>query len=409
MTTKTAIPAELLDQLLVNYSRPEDLTGQDGLFKQLKTALIERALGAELTEHLGYEKGDPAGRGSGNSRNGTSSKTLLTEDGEVEISVPRDRAGSFEPRLIAKGQTRFDGFDDKILSLYARGMTVREIQGHLAELYGADVSPDLISRVTDAVLDEVREWQNRPLDPVYPVIFFDALRVKIRDEGLVKNKAVYVALAFNTGGEKEVLGLWIEQTEGAKFWLKVMNELKVRGVNDILIAVVDGLKGFPAAITTVFPQTLVQTCIVHLIRNSLAFVTWKDRKTIMPWIKAIYQAENADMALVRLDGFEAEWGKRYPAIGAAWRRAWEHVIPFFAFAPAIRKMIYTTNCVEALNRSLRKIIKTRASFPTDESAFKLLYLAIKNAGVHWRRPIEWTAAMGQFAIQFGDRFPSSAR
>jgi putative transposase len=409
MTTKTAIPAELLDQLLVNYSRPEDLTGQDGLFKQLKMALIERALGAELTEHLGYEKGDPAGRGSGNSRNGTSSKTLLTEDGEVEISVPRDRAGSFEPRLIAKGQTRFDGFDDKILSLYARGMTVREIQGHLAELYGADVSPDLISRVTDAVLDEVREWQNRPLDPVYPVIFFDALRVKIRDEGLVKNKAVYVALAFNTGGEKEVLGLWIEQTEGAKFWLKVMNELKVRGVNDILIAVVDGLKGFPAAITTVFPQTLVQTCIVHLIRNSLAFVTWKDRKTIMPWIKAIYQAENADMALVRLDGFEAEWGKRYPAIGAAWRRAWEHVIPFFAFAPAIRKMIYTTNCVEALNRSLRKIIKTRASFPTDESAFKLLYLAIKNAGVHWRRPIEWTAAMGQFAIQFGDRFPSSAR
>ena len=409
MTTKTAIPAELLDQLLVNYSRPEDLTGQDGLFKQLKMALIERALGAELTEHLGYEKGDPAGRGSGNSRNGTSSKTLLTEDGEVEISVPRDRAGSFEPRLIAKGQTRFDGFDDKILSLYARGMTVREIQGHLAELYGADVSPDLISRVTDAVLDEVREWQNRPLDPVYPVIFFDALRVKIRDEGLVKNKAVYVALAFNTGGEKEVLGLWIEQTEGAKFWLKVMNELKVRGVNDILIAVVDGLKGFPAAITTVFPQTLVQTCIVHLIRNSLAFVTWKDRKTIMPWIKAIYQAENADMALVRLDGFEAGWGKRYPAIGAAWRRAWEHVIPFFAFAPAIRKMIYTTNCVEALNRSLRKIIKTRASFPTDESAFKLLYLAIKNAGVHWRRPIEWTAAMGQFAIQFGDRFPSSAR
>jgi putative transposase len=409
MTTKTAIPAELLDQLLVNYSRPEDLTGQGGLFKQLKMALIERALGAELTEHLGYEKGDPAGRGSGNSRNGTSSKTLLTEDGEVEISVPRDRAGSFEPRLIAKGQTRFDGFDDKILSLYARGMTVREIQGHLAELYGADVSPDLISRVTDAVLDEVREWQNRPLDPVYPVIFFDALRVKIRDEGLVKNKAVYVALAFNTGGEKEVLGLWIEQTEGAKFWLKVMNELKVRGVNDILIAVVDGLKGFPAAITTVFPQTLVQTCIVHLIRNSLAFVTWKDRKTIMPWIKAIYQAENADMALVRLDGFEAEWGKRYPAIGAAWRRAWEHVIPFFAFAPAIRKMIYTTNCVEALNRSLRKIIKTRASFPTDESAFKLLYLAIKNAGVHWRRPIEWTAAMGQFAIQFGERFPSSAR
>jgi putative transposase len=409
MTTKTAIPLELLDQLLSNYTKPEDLTGEDGLFKQLKKALIERALGAELSEHLGYEKGDPAGRGSGNSRNGTSSKTLLTEDGEVEISVPRDRAGTFEPQLVAKGQTRFDGFDDKILSLYARGMTVREIRGHLSELYGVDVSPDLISRVTDAVLDEVREWQSRPLDPVYPVIFFDALRVKIRDEGLVKNKAVYVALAFNTDGEKEVLGLWIEQTEGAKFWLKVMNELKLRGVNDILIAVVDGLKGFPEAITTVFPQTLVQTCIVHLIRNSLAFVTWKDRKTIMPSIRAVYQAENADMALIRLEEFEAEWGKRYPAIGQAWRRSWEHVVPFFAFAPAIRKMIYTTNCVEALNRSLRKIIKTRGSFPTDEAAFKLLYLAIKNAGVHWRRPIEWTAAMGQFAIQFGDRFASSAR
>jgi len=409
MTTQTAIPLELLDQLLSNYRKPEDLTGEDGLFKQLKKALIERALGAELSEHLGYEKGDPAGRGSGNSRNGTSSKTLLTEDGEVEISVPRDRAGTFEPRLVAKGQTRFDGFDDKILSLYARGMTVREIQGHLSELYGVDVSPDLISRVTDAVLDEVRAWQSRPLDPVYPVVFFDALRVKIRDEGLVKNKAVYVALAFNTDGEKEVLGLWIEQTEGAKFWLKVMNELKARGVNDILIAAVDGLKGFPEAVTTVFPQTLVQTCIVHLIRNSLAFVTWKDRKAIMPSLRAIYQAENADMALIRLEEFEAEWGKRYPAIGQAWRRAWEHVIPFFGFAPAIRKMIYTTNCIEALNRSLRKIIKTRGSFPTDEAAFKLLYLAIKNAGVHWRRPIEWTAAMGQFAIQFGDRFVSSAR
>jgi transposase-like protein len=407
MTTKTAIPAALLDQLLANYTRPEDLTGEDGLFKQLKKALIERALGAELTEHLGYEKGDPAGRGSGNSRNGVSAKTLLTEDGEVAISVPRDRDGSFEPQLVAKGQTHFNGFDGKILSLYARGMTVREIQGHLTELYGIEVSPDLISRVTDAILEEVRDWQNRPLDPVYPVIFFDALRVKIRDEGLVKNKAVYIALALNAEGEKEVLGLWIEQTEGAKFWLKVMNDLKVRGVQDILIAVVDGLKGFPEAISTVFPQTLVQTCIVHLIRNSLAFVTWKDRKAIMPSIKAIYRAENADQALVRLEEFEAEWGKRYPAIGPAWRRAWEHVIPFFAFAPAIRKMIYTTNAVEALNRSLRKIIKTRGSFPTDEAAFKLLYLAIKNAGLRWRKDIGWTAAMGQFAIQFGERFSCS--
>lgn len=409
MTTDTPITPELLDQLLAHYSKPEDLTGENGLFKQLKKALIERALSAELTEHLGYEKGDPAGRGTGNSRNGRSSKTLLTEDGELEIAVPRDRAGSFEPQLIAKGQTRFDGFDDKILSLYARGMTVREIQGHLAELYGAQVSPDLISRVTDAVLEEVREWQNRPLEAVYPIVFFDALRVKIRDEGMVKNKAVYVALAYNGDGEKEVLGLWIEQTEGAKFWLRVVNELKARGVNDILIAVVDGLKGFAEAITSVYPQTLVQTCIVHLIRNSLAFVSWKDRRTVLPWIKAIYRAENADMALVRLEEFEAEWGKRYPAIGQIWRNAWEHVVPFFAFAPGIRKMIYTTNPVEALHRSLRKIIKTRGSFPTDEAALKLLYLAIKNAGVHWRRPVEWTAAMGQFAIQFGERFPGSAR
>jgi len=407
--TATTITPELLDQLLANYEKPEDLTGENGLFKQLKKALIERALGAELTEHLGYEKGDPAGRGSGNSRNGTSSKSILTEDGEIEITVPRDRAGSFEPQLIAKGQTRFDGFDDKILSLYARGMTVREIQGHLAELYGAEVSPDLISRVTDAVLEEVREWQSRPLDAVYPIVFFDALRVKIRDEGLVKNKAVYVALAYNGDGEKDVLGLWIEQTEGAKFWLRVVNELKARGVNDILIAVVDGLKGFPEAITSVYPQTLVQTCIVHLIRNSLAFVSWKDRKAILPSIKAIYRAESADAALRRLAEFEAEWGKRYPAIGQIWRNAWEHVVPFFAFAPGIRKMIYTTNAVEALHRSLRKIIKTRGSFPTDEAALKLLYLALRNAGVHWRRPVEWTAAMGQFAIHFGARFPGTAR
>jgi transposase-like protein len=400
--------AEILDQLLGDGLKPEDLTAEDGLFRRLKKALLERALGAELTHHVGYEKGDPAGRGTGNSRNGTSRKTLLTEDGELEIEVPRDRAGTFEPVIVAKGQTHFDGFDEKIISLYARGLTVREIQGHLAELYGTEVSPDLISKVTDAVLDEVREWQSRPLEAMYPIVFFDALRVKIRDEGLVKNKAVYVVLGMTPCGEKDVLGLWIEQTEGAKFWLKVMNDLKNRGVADILIAVVDGLKGFPEAIASVFPQTLVQTCIVHLIRSNLSFVSWKDRKAIMPSIKAIYHAENADAALTRLEEFEAEWGKRYPAIGQAWRRAWQHVVPFFAFAPEIRKMIYTTNAVEALNRSLRKIIKTRGSFPTDEAAMKLLYLAIKNAGVHWRRPIAWTAAMSQFAIQFGDRFAAPA-
>jgi len=404
-----AIRDEVIEELLQGYSSPEDLLGEEGLFRQLKKRLLERALGAELSEHLGYEKGDPAGRGSGNSRNGYSSKTVIGDDGAIEIAVPRDRQDSFEPQIVAKGQTRLDGFDDRVISLYARGLSVREIQAHLRELYGVDVSPDLISRVTDAVLEEVREWQNRPLDPVYPVIFFDALRVKIRDEGLVRNKAVYVALALNGEGEKEVLGLWIEHTEGAKFWLKVMNELKTRGVGDVLIAVVDGLKGFPEAIGTVFPLTTVQTCIIHLIRNSLAFVSWKDRKQIMPDLKAVYRAETAEMAAAELDHFEAIWGKRYPAIGQAWRRAWDYVVPLFAFPPAIRKMIYTTNAVESLHRSLRKIIKTRGSFPTDEAALKLLFLAIRNAGVHWRRPVEWTAAIGQFAILFADRFEPSAR
>jgi len=402
------IKPELLDELLSGLSKPEDLLGDGGLFRDLKKALMERALGGELTHHLGYEKGDPAGRGTGNSRNGHSSKTVLAEDGEIDLSIPRDRAGTFEPQLIPKGVTRLDGFDDKIISLYARGLTVREIQGHLREIYGTEVSPDLISRVTDAVLDEVKEWQGRPLDPCYPIVFFDALRVKIRDEGLVRNKAVYVALALDAEGHKHVLGLWIEQTEGAKFWLKVMNDLKTRGLADILIAVVDGLKGFPEAIGAVFPQTTVQTCVIHLIRNSLAFVSWKDRKLILPDLKAIYRADSAAAAEDRLGEFEIKWGGRYPAIGQSWRRAWEHVTPFFAFPPGIRKMIYTTNAVESLNRSLRKIIKTRGSFPSDEAAMKLLYLAIQNAGIHWKRPVEWTAAMGQFAILFGERFVLSA-
>jgi putative transposase len=404
-----SIRPELLDELLSGYEKPDDLLGEDGLFKELKKVLLERALGAELSVHLGYEKGNPAGRGTGNSRNGYSEKTVLTEDGAIDIAVPRDRNSTFEPVIVPKGERRLDGFDERIVSLYARGMTVREIQGHLQELYGVEVSPDLISRVTDAVLEEVREWQNRPLDAVYPVVFFDALRVKIRDEGLVRNKAVYVALALTAEGDKEVLGLWIEQTEGAKFWLKVMNELKTRGVADILIAAVDGLTGFPEAIGAVFPQTTVQTCIVHLIRNSLAFVSWKDRKRILPDIKAIYRAETAEAAAARLDEFEAKWGARYPAIGPTWRRAWEQVVPMFAFPPAIRKMIYTTNAVESLHRSLRKIIKTRGSFPNDEAAIKLLFLAIRNAGIRWKRPVEWTAAMGQFAILFEDRFPASAR
>jgi putative transposase len=405
----TPIRSEILDELMAGYERPEDLLGEEGLFKHLKKALLERALGAELSEHLGYEKGDPSGRGTGNSRNGYSPKTVLADDGEIDLAVPRDRNGTFEPVLVPKGERRLEGFDDRIISLYARGLTIREIQGHLSELYGVEVSPDLISRVTDAVLDEVREWQNRPLDAVYPVVFFDALRVKIRDEGLVRNKAVYVALAITAAGEKEVLGLWIEQTEGAKFWLKVMNELRARGVTDLLIAVVDGLTGFPEAIGAVFPKTTVQTCIVHLIRNSLAFVSWKDRRAVMPDIKAIYRAETAEQAAVELDAFEAKWGTRYPAVAPRWRRAWDQVVPMFAFPPEIRRMIYTTNALESLHRGLRKIIKTRGSFPNDEAATKLLFLAIRNAGVHWKRPIAWTAAMGQFAILFEDRFPASAR
>jgi putative transposase len=404
------IKTELLDELLSGVKTPDDLLGDGGVFRQLKKALMERALGAELTHHLGYEKGAaPVGRARSNSRNGHSAKTVLTDDGEIDLSIPRDRAGTFEPVLVPKGVTRVEGFDARIISLYARGLSVREIQAHLKEMYGTEVSPDLISRVTDAVLDEVKEWQNRPLEALYPIVFFDALRVKVRDEGIVKSKAVYVALALDTEGQKHVLGLWIEQTEGAKFWLKVMNELKTRGLNDILIAVVDGLKGFPEAIAAVYPETLVQTCIVHLIRNSLAFVSWADRKAIMPDLKAIYGAANAQAALERLDAFEGKWGKRYPTIAPTWRRAWDYVIPLFAFPPAIRKMIYTTNAVESLNRSLRKVIKTRGSFPTDDAALKLLYLAIQNAGLRWRRPVEWTAAMNQFAILFGDRFVVSAR
>jgi putative transposase len=403
------IKPEHLDELLAGYEKPEDLLGENGLFKQLKKALLERALGAELTHHLGYEKGDPAGRGAGNHRNGTYPKTVLTEEGAVELEVPRDRNGSFEPQIVPKGETRLDGFDDMIISMYARGMTVREIQGHLRELYAVDVSPDLISRVTDAVLDEVREWQNRPLDAVYPIVFFDALRVKIRDESVVRNKAVYVALALDCEGHKHVLGIWIEQTEGAKFWLRVMNELKTRGVEDIIFAVVDGLKGFPDAITAVFPRATVQTCIVHLIRHSLSFVSWQDRKQILPALRAIYRAETAELAEQNLAAFEAGWGQKYPAIAPAWRRAWQEVVPFFAYPPQIRKMIYTTNAIESLHRGLRKIIKTRGAFPNDEAAMKLLYLALRNLGVHWKPAVDWRSAYAQFAIFFPDRLTVTIR
>jgi putative transposase len=397
------IKTEVIDELLAGCDSPSELLAENGLFKQLKKQLLERLLNAELSQHLGYEKGESAGRGTGNSRNGSYAKTVLSEEGAVDLAIPRDRNGTFEPQIVPKGTRHLDGFDNRIVSLYARGMSVREIQGHLREMYGIEVSPDLISRATEAVLEELREWQNRPLERVYPVVFLDALRVKVRDEGFVRNKAIYVALGITAAGEKEVLGLWVEQTEGAKFWLKVLNDLKTRGVEDILIAVVDGLKGFPEAIAASFPQTIVQTCIIHLIRASLAFVSWKDRKALMPDMKAIYRAENADAALQELEAFEAKWGKRYPTISPTWRRAWEQVVPFFAFPPEIRRMIYTTNAVESLHRSLRKIIKTRGSFPNDEAAQKLLYLALRNAGVRWHRPVAWTEAMAQFVIMFGDR------
>ena len=399
-----AIKDELLDKLLEGYEKPEDILGQDGIFQELKKALVEKALGAELTHHLGYEKGEKPERKVGNSRNGHGQKKVKGQDGEMEIAVPRDREGSFEPQLIKKGQRRFEGFDDKIISMYARGMTVREIQGHLKELYAVEVSPDLISRVTDAVLEEVRAWQNRPLDPVYPLVIFDALRVKIRDEGVVKNKAVYLALGMNVDGIKEVLGLWIEQTEGAKFWLRVMTELKNRGVADILIAAVDGLKGFPEAISSVFPQAQIQTCIVHLVRHSLRFVPWKDRKEVAADLKAVYRAETVEVAQEKLREFKAKWDGKYPTIGQSWHRNWEQIIPFLAYPQEIRKVIYTTNAIESLNRSLRKAVKARGHFPSDEAATKLLYLAIRNLTAKWKMPPrEWTAAMNQFAILFDDR------
>jgi putative transposase len=395
------IPDELLDQLLAGRD-PQAALGRDGLVDDLKRALAERALNAEMDHHLEGE----AAEGRANSRNGYGKKTLLTDGGKLPISIPRDRLATFDPQLIAKYRRRLPGFDDKIVSMYARGMTVREIRGHLADLYGIEVSPDLVSAVTDAILDEIAEWQDRPLEPLYPLVFFDALRVKIRDEGTVRNKAVYVALGVRADGRKEILGLWIEQTEGAKFWLRVMAELKNRGVEDVLIAVVDGLKGFPEAITAVFPRAQVQTCIVHLIRGSLDFVSYKDRKAVAAALKEIYRATDADAAAAALDAFAGSgWGLKYPAIAMAWRRNWAAVIPFFAFPADVRRLIYTTNAVEALNAKLRRAVRTRGHFPNDDGALKLLFLVLNLAEREWRMPPrEWAMAKAQFAILFEERF-----
>jgi putative transposase len=392
------IPDAILDQLLAGAD-PKTAFDPNGLLDELKKALAERALNAEMDHHL-------ANGEAGNSRNGYGKKTVTTETSRIELDIPRDRRSTFDPQLIAKYQRRFPGFDEKIISMYARGMSVREIVGHLRDLYGVDVSPELISAVTDAVLDEVAAWQARPLEPVYPLVFFDALRVKIRDEGLVRNKAVHIALGVRADGTKEILGLWLEQNEGAKFWMRVMNEMKSRGVEDILIAVVDGLKGFPEAIVAVFPEATVQTCIVHLLRHSLDFVSYKDRKSVAAALKGVYRAKDAADGEAALAAFETGvWGQKYPAIGQSWRRAWSEVIPFYAFHPDVRRLIYTTNAIEALNSKLRRAVRARGHFPTDEAAMKLLFLVLNRSEKEWTMPArEWSLAKAQFAILFGDRF-----
>ena len=392
---------ELLDQLLAGRD-PKTVLDSGGLIGDLKRALAERMLNAEMDVHLANE----AEAGLRNHRNGTSGKTVLTPEGSLELSIPRDRHGRFDPALIGKYRRRFPGFDDKIIALYARGVSTRDIQAYVRELYGIEISPDLVSAVTDSVIDEVSAWQARPLEASYAIVFFDALRVKIRDEGLVKNKAVYLAIGMRASGHKEVLGLWIEHSEGAKFWLRVMNEIRGRGTQDILIAVVDGLKGFPEAISAVFPDTVVQTCIVHLIRYSMQFASWKERKAIAAALKPMYRAENAEAAAVELETFDqGPWGRKYPAIAQSWRRNWEAVIPFFAFPTEVRKIIYTTNAIESLNASVRKAVRNKGHFPTDQAAIKLVWLALRNVAEKWKNPpISWHAAKAQLAIQFEERF-----
>ncbi|MEK7996940.1 MAG: IS256 family transposase [Planctomycetota bacterium] len=404
------INSKLLDELLADYKKPEDIIGENGLLKQLTKAVLERALNAELSEHVGYEKHDPAGYNSGNSRNGTTKKTLKGEFGEMELETPRDRNGSFEPRIVSKGQTRFDGFDDKIISMYSRGMTTREIEGHLKEMYGVEVSPTLISNVTEAVMEEVKTWQSRPLDEVYPILYMDALRVKVRDGGHILNKAIHVAIGVNLEGHKEVLGLWTAQNEGAKFWLQVLTELRNRGVKDIFIACVDGLKGFPEVIESVYPKAEVQTCIVHMVRASLNYVSWKQRKAVATDLRQIYTAATAYDADLQLDAFAQKWDAVCPMVSQTWRRHWDRITPFFAYPAEIRKVIYTTNAVESLNMSVRKIIKMRGSFPNDEAALKLLYLALRNASKKWTMPVQnWRAALNRFSILWPDRVPAGDR
>ena len=408
MTKDKSIDNELIDNLLKNYKKPEDLIGENGLLKQLTKQLLERAMAAEMTEHVGYDKHDAAGNNSGNSRNGKSAKTIKGTFGELALETPRDRNGSYEPQIIEKHQMRFTGFDANIISLYARGLSTREIQQHLEEIYHVEVSPALISSVTDEVLEEVKTWQNRQLDPVYPIMYLDAIQFKVRDSGHVKNKAIYLAIGVTIEGLKEVLGLWIAQTEGAKFWLQVVTELKNRGVTDIFIACVDGLKGFPEAIESVFPQTEVQLCIVHLVRHSLNYVGWKQRKEVAADLKLIYTAATEAEAEQQLTDFSLKWDTKFPMIAKSWRSNWPRVIPFFAHPPEIRKVIYTTNAIESLNMSLRKVTKARGSFPNDEAVCKLLYLALRNISKKWTMPLHaWKDALNRFAIIYENRLPAS--
>jgi len=401
------ISAKLLEELIPGPVTKEEF---EDIFQNFKKAFIERALNAEMSHHLGYGPGQAKPEGTTNHRNGSSAKTVITDTGSLRIEVPREREGNFEPQLIGKHERRLTGFDDKIIAMYARGMTVREIQGFMAEMYAVDVSPDLISSVTDAVLSEVTTWQARPLEAMYPVVFFDALRVKIRQDGVVRNKAVYLALGMLPDGTRDILGIWIENTEGAKFWMKVFNDMKTRGCNDVLIAVTDGLKGMGEALAVVYPATTLQTCIVHLIRNSLDYASWKDRKPLAAAIKPIYTAPSAEAALAELDAFEqGPWGVKFPTVVAAWRRVWDKVIPFFAFPPEVRRVIYTTNAIESVNARLRKILKTRGHFPSDEAATKLIWLALRNITANWARAApHWKAAMNQFAILYKERFTQVA-
>ena len=403
------IDNELIDNLLKDYRKPADLIGENGLLKQLTKQLLERAMAAEMTEHVGYDKHEAIGNNSGNSRNGKSAKTIKGSFGTMPLAVPRDRNGTFEPQIIEKHQTRFTGFDENIISLYSRGMSAREIQQHIEEIYHVEVSPALISSVTDAVLDEVKTWQNRQLDAVYPIVYMDAIQFKVRDNGHVKSKAIYLVIGVTLDGLKEVLGLWIAQTEGAKFWLSVVTELKNRGVTDIFIACVDGLKGFPEAIESVFPRTEVQLCIVHLVRHSLNYVGWKQRKEVARDLKTIYTAATDIEAEQRLAEFSLKWDAKFPMISKSWRNNWTRVIPFFAHPPEIRKVIYTTNAIESLNMSLRKVTKARGSFPNDEAVSKLLYLALRNIAKKWTMPVyAWKDALNRFAIIYENRLPMNS-